>query len=93
MPQSLPGRDHIISVLTRLGDETRNAWVCRDVMEFALQSYQSPKDWEKVLSYNACVMMGLSKIPDEFFEEHEKLEGEERYALNKMLLTSNLPTL
>ena len=25
LPQSLPGRDHIISVLTRLGDETRDA--------------------------------------------------------------------
>ena len=59
----------------------------------ALRSYQSPKDWDEVLSYNACVMMGLSKIPDEFFEEYEKLEGEERHALYEMLLNANLPTL
>ena len=93
LPQSLPGRDHIISVLTRLGDETRDARACRNVMESALQSYQSPKDWDEVLSYNACVMMGLSKLPDEFFEEYEKLERKERQALNKMLFEANLPTL
>ena len=57
-------------------------------MESALQSYRSPKDWDEVLSYNACVMMGLSKIPDEFFEEYEKLDGEERRTLNAMVHTT-----
>ena len=50
-------------------------------MESALQSYQSPKYWEEVLSYNECVMRGLSKIPDEFFEEYEKLEKKEQQVL------------
>ena len=36
------------------------------------------KDWDEVLSYNACIMIGLSKIPDEFFEEYEKLEDDEQ---------------
>ena len=58
-----------------------------------IRVYQSPKDWEAVLSYNACVMMELSKIPDEFFEEYEKLEGKEQQVLNKMLLAANLPIL
>ena len=62
-------------------------------MEFALESYRSPKDWDEVLSYNVCVMMGLSNIPDEFFEEYEKLKGKEQYVLNKMLLAANLPIL
>ena len=93
LPQSLPGRDHIISVLTRLGNETRGVWACRFFMDATLGSYQSPKDWEKVLSYNACRMKGLSKIPDEFFEEFEELDGEEQQALNRMLLVANLPTL
>ena len=74
LPQSLPGRGHIISVLTRLGDETRGARTCRSSMEFALECYRSPKEWDETLSYNAYVMMGLSKLPDEFFEEYEKLE-------------------
>ena len=93
LPQSLLGRDHIISVLTRIGGKTRDAQACRSVMESALESYQSPKYWDEVLSYNACVMLGLSKVPDEFFEEFEKLDGEERHALNRMLLVANLPSL
>ena len=92
LPQSLPGRDHIINVLTRLGDGTRGALGCRSSMEAALWSYQSPKYWNEVLSYNACVMLGLSKVPDEFFEEFEKLEKKERLVLYKMLLVANLPT-
>ena len=47
----------------------------------------------EVLSYNACVMMGLSKIPDEFFEEYEKLDEEERRALHEILVDANLPSL
>ena len=62
-------------------------------MEDTLRSYRSPKYWDEVLSYNACVMMGLSKLPDEFFEEYEKLEGKERQALNRMLFDANLPAL
>ena len=92
-PQALPGRDHIISVLTKLGDGTRDAWVCRGTMEYALRSYRSPKDWDETLSYNLCVMMGLSKVPDEFFEEFEKLGGKERLVLNRMLLVANIPSL
>ena len=94
LPQSLPGRDHIIRVLTRLGDETRDGRGCRAIIEIALQSYQGPKYWDEVLSYNACVMMGLSKLPDEFFEEYGKLEPmEKRLVLNRMLLAANLPIL
>ena len=93
LPHSLPGHDHIIGVLTRLGDETRDAQACRSVMESALGFYRRPKEWDEVLSYNACVMMGLSKLPDEFFEECEKLERKERQALNKMLFDASLPIL
>ena len=93
LPQSLPGRDQIISLLTRLGDETRGDRACRGIMEFALQSYQSPKDWEEVFSHNVCGMMGLSKLPDEIFEGREKLTEDEQHTLNKMLLAANLPTL
>ena len=75
LPQSLPGRDHIISILTRFVDEARDAQICGDIVEIALKSYQSPKEWDEVLSYNVCMMKGLSKIPDEFFEEYEKLGG------------------
>ena len=93
LPQSLPGRDQIINVLTRFGDETRDQ-ACRSVIESALRFYRSPKDWEEVLSYNVCMMKGLSKIPDEFFEEHGKLEPmEKRLVLNRMLLVANLPAL
>ena len=63
------------------------------IMEFALGFYRSPKDWDEVLSYNVCVMMGLSKMPDEFFEEYGKLEGKERQTLNKMLFKADLPNL
>ena len=93
MPQSLPGRDHIINVLTRLGDGTRDDMACRGIMEGALRSYQGPKYWEEVLSYNACVMVGLSKLPDEFFEEYEKLDEEEQYTLYEILKDANLPIL
>ena len=93
LPQSLPGRDHIISVLTRLGDGTRNARGCRGTMEYALRSYQSPKHWDEVLSYNVCMMKGLSKIPGEFFEEHEKLDEDERLVLSEILGDANLPSI
>ena len=93
LPQSLPGRGHIISVLTRLGGETRGAGACRAIIEIALQSYRTPKDWNEVVSYDAYVMLGLSRLPDEFFEEFEKLDGEEQHVLNMMLLAANLPAL
>ena len=93
LPQSLPGRDHIISLLTRLGDETRDVRGCRNIMELVLRSYQSPKYWNEVLSYNECVMMGLSKLPDEFFEEYEKLEKKERQLLNRMIISSQSSNL
>ena len=63
LPQSLPGRDHIISLLTRLGDETRKASGCRSVMESALESYRTPKDWDEVLSYNVYCNDGIVEDP------------------------------
>ena len=93
LPQSLPSRDHIISVLTRLGDETRDAQACRSVMESALEFYRDSKYWDEVLSYKECVMIGLSKLPDEIFEEYEKLTGGEQYRLDMMFLAANLPSL
>ena len=95
LPQSLPGRDHIISALKKLAEETKDDRGCRNVMELVLRSYGDSKDWDEVLSYNVCVMMGLSKLPDEFFEEYEKLEKDERKTLNAMLHTTyfiDLPT-
>ena len=87
LPQSLPGRGHIISVLTRLGDETRDAQGCRNVMEYALESYRGPKGWDEVLSYDACRMKGWSKLPDEFFEEYKKLDRDEQFELYDLLST------
>ena len=93
LPQSLPGRGHIIGVLTRLGDETGGAGGCRISMQSALESYGNPKDWKKVLSHTVCVMVGLSKLPDEFFEEYGKLDETEWFALNTMLYKAEFPVL
>ena len=93
LSQSLPGHDQIINVLTKLRDKTRMTGACRSFMNYALQFYRSPKEWDEVLSYNECVMMGLSKFPDEAFEKYEKLEEEEREALYDMTFDANLPNL
>ena len=85
LPRSLPDRDHIISILTRLGEETRGNANCRGVIEYALRPSLDPKDWDETLAQNECVMKGLSKLPDVFFEEYVGLGEEERYALNGMI--------
>ena len=90
LPPTLPGRHQIITVLNRLGDGIGGHWGCMNVMRTSLEFYQGPKYWEEVLSYNVYMMKGLSKIPDEFFEEFGKLKGKEDQALNRMLFNANL---
>ena len=88
LPQSLPDRDHVISILTRLDEETRGNRDCRCDIESALRPSQDPKGWDETLAHNECVMRGLSKLPDVFFEEYVGLKRKERDVLERMIYNS-----
>ena len=93
LPKSLPDRDHMIGVLTRLGDEAKESSSCTESIQDALLDFRESTRWDDVLSYNACVMTEFSKLPDEFFEEYGELRIQEWYMLQEMLQKINFPKL
>ena len=93
LPQSLPDRAHLIDFLTRLGHEVEKLKSCKLAIEDALQDFEESTDWDGVALHNACMMRGLSKLSDEFFEEYTSLEQMERTRLSKMLRQVDLPRL
>ena len=90
LPQSFSYRDHLIDFLTRVGEET-DVDQCQLILEHALGSFRDSTGWDTVSSYNVCMMTGLSKFPDEFFETYAGLD--ELDSLNAMLHGANLPSL
>jgi hypothetical protein len=93
LPRSFSNHAHLTDFLTRLGEEAQKSQGCKDAIKDALRDIRESTDWDKVVSYNECVMTGLSKLPDEFFEGYAMLKFGGRIALNSMLLKANLPTL
>ena len=92
-PTSIPDRDHIISILTRLGTEIKEYALCRRSIRDALFTFRESTYWDDIVSYNVCIMRKLSTVPDEFFEEYEGLSFRERTLLNSMLKKADLPIL
>lgn len=93
LPQSLPDRTHLIDFLTRLGHEDEKFENCKRAINDALLEFQEYADWDGVALSNACVMKGLSKLSDEFFEEYTRLGKMEQIRLNGMLRNVGLPRL
>lgn len=92
-PTSIPDRGHIISILTRLSAEIKRYALCKRSIQSALLNFRESADWDDIVSYNVCIMRELSKVPDEFFEEYERLLSREQTLLNSMLQKAGLPIL
>ena len=93
IPQSFSNRDHLINFLIKFDNNVRVDKKCQWAIEDALKDFRVSTDWDKVVSYNTCVMTELSKLPDEFFEDFRSLGKDGWVMLDEMLQEANLPVL
>lgn len=93
VPPSFPYHNYLITFLTQLYVEARSSETCQAGIQIFLRDFRDSTDWRDVLSFNLCAMRGLSRVPDEFFEEYAKLTGREQFALSNILRKAHLPVV
>lgn len=87
-----PGRDYLVDFMTRLREETEGNKRCRESIATTIRVLYMQTELDDIhLSFNMCVMKGLSQLPDSFFNDYQALGEVDQIKFQKMLTKASLP--